>query len=37
MLDKYLVIAAFCKFLSDEQVGNMMKAYEFDNLEEEVV
>ena len=33
MLDKDLVIAAFCKFLSDEQVGKMMKVNEFNTLE----
>ena len=33
MLDKDLVIAAFCKFLSDEQVGYLMKLNEFDTLE----
>ena len=33
MVDKDLVIAAFCKFLSDEQVGKMMKVNEFNTLE----
>ena len=33
VLDKDLVIAAFCKFLSDEQVGKMMKVNEFNTLE----
>lgn len=33
VVDKDLVIAAFCKFLSDEQVGKMMKVNEFDTLE----
>lgn len=33
VVDKDLVIAAFCKFLSDEQVGKMMKVNEFNTLE----
>ncbi len=33
VLDKDLVIAAFCKFLSDDDVGQMMHLNEFDTLE----
>jgi hypothetical protein len=33
VVDKDLVIAAFCKFLSDDDVGQMMHLNEFDTLE----
>ena len=33
LLDKDLVITAFCKYLSDDDVGEMMHLNEFDTLE----